>query len=80
MIYPDFESILVPEDKGKQNPELSYTNTYPLQLWLNDEMFSKPFKTCLGTDAVYKFLMVWSKKVNIAVKWWKTFLKRTFND
>ena len=32
MIYPDFESILVPEDKGKQNPELSYTNTYPLQL------------------------------------------------
>ena len=32
MIYPDFESILVPEDKGKQNLELSYTNTYPLQL------------------------------------------------
>ena len=26
MIYADFESILVPEDNGKQNPEESYTN------------------------------------------------------
>ena len=25
-IYADFESILVPENKGKQNPEDSYTN------------------------------------------------------
>ena len=25
-IYADFESILVPEDNGKQNPEESYTN------------------------------------------------------
>ena len=28
MIYADFESIIVPEDKGKQNPEESYTNKY----------------------------------------------------
>ena len=28
MIYADFESILVPEDNGKQNPEESYTNRY----------------------------------------------------
>ena len=28
MIYADFESILVPEDNGKQNPEESYTNKY----------------------------------------------------
>ena len=28
MIYADFESILVPEDKGKQNPDESYTNKY----------------------------------------------------
>ena len=26
MIYADFESILVPEDNGKQNPNGSYTN------------------------------------------------------
>ena len=26
MIYADFESILVPEDNGKQNPSESYTN------------------------------------------------------
>ena len=24
MIYPDFESILVPEDNGKQNPRVLY--------------------------------------------------------
>ena len=28
MIYSDFESILVPEDNGQQNPEASYTNKY----------------------------------------------------
>ena len=28
LIHPDFESTLVPEDKGKQNPEESYTNKY----------------------------------------------------
>ena len=28
MIYADFESILVPEDNGKQNPNQSYTNKY----------------------------------------------------
>ena len=28
MIYPNFESILVSEDNGKQNPDESYTNKY----------------------------------------------------
>ena len=28
MIYTDFESSLVPEDNGKQNPKQSYTNKY----------------------------------------------------
>ena len=28
IIYADFESILVPKDNGKQNPEQSYTNKY----------------------------------------------------
>ena len=26
MIYADFESVLVPENNGRQNPEESYTN------------------------------------------------------
>ena len=26
IIYADFQSILVPEDNGKQNPEVSYTD------------------------------------------------------
>ena len=28
IIYGDFESILLPDDNGKQNPEESYTNKY----------------------------------------------------
>ena len=28
MIYTDFESTLVPEDNGQQNPNESYTNQY----------------------------------------------------
>ena len=28
MIYADFESILVPGDNGKQNPNESFTNKY----------------------------------------------------
>ena len=28
MIYADLESILVPEDNGKQDPNESYTNKY----------------------------------------------------
>ena len=28
MIYADIESVLVPEDNDKQNPEESYTNKY----------------------------------------------------
>ena len=27
-MYADLESILVPEDNGKQNPNESYTNKY----------------------------------------------------
>ena len=34
MIYAEFESILVPEDNGKQNPEESYTNKYQKLLFV----------------------------------------------
>ena len=51
MIYADSESILVTEDKRKQNPEESYTNkyqkhvvcSYGYKLAYNDDKFSKPF-------------------------------------
>ena len=60
MIYEDFESILVPEDNGKQNPnEQSYTNKYPKHVASSygynqyvDDKFSKPFKSFLGEHAV----------------------------
>ena len=53
MIHADFESILVPEDNGKQNPNESYTNKYQkhvassdgYKLVCVDDKFSKPFKS-----------------------------------
>ena len=64
MIYADFESILVPEINGKQNPDQSYTNKYQKHIacsysyklvCLNDKI-SKPFKSCLGKYAAYNFI------------------------
>ena len=34
MIYADFESILVPEDNWKQNPNECYTNQYQKYFYL----------------------------------------------
>ena len=60
-IYADFESILMLEDNGKQNPDESYTKKYQIisygyRLVCVDDKFSNPFKTCLGKDAVYNFI------------------------
>ena len=63
MIYEDFESILLPEDNWKQNPEESYTNkyqkhiacSYGYKLVCIDDKLSKSFKTYLGKDTVYNF-------------------------
>ena len=52
IIYVDFESILVPEDNEKQNPEECYTNKYQKHIACSyeyksicvDDKFSKPFK------------------------------------
>ena len=63
MIYADFESILVPEDNGKQNPNESCTNkyqkhvacSYGYKLICVNDKFSQPFKSYLGEDAVYPF-------------------------
>ena len=64
IIYADFESILVPEDNGKQNPEGSYTNkcqkhiacSYGYKSVCVDDKFSKLFKSYLGEDTVYNFI------------------------
>ena len=64
MIYADFESILLSEDNGKQNPNESHTNKYQkhiaccydYKLVYVDDKFSKPFKLYLGQDAVYNFI------------------------
>ena len=64
MIYANFESILVPQDNGNQNPEESYPNRYQKHIAWSfgdklvcvDDKFSKPFKSCLDKDAVYKFI------------------------
>ena len=64
MIYADFESILVPEDNRKQNPDETYTNksqkhvacTYSYKLVCVDDKFSKSFKSYLGKDVVFNFI------------------------
>ena len=64
MIYADFESILVPEDNGKQNTNVSYTNKYQKHVASSygyksacvDDKFSKPFESYLGKDAAYNFI------------------------
>ena len=71
MIYTDFESVLVPENNGKQNQDESYTSkhqnhagcSFGYKLVCFDDQFSK---SALGQDAIYKFITN-VKKVNIGV-------------
>ena len=63
MIYADFESILVPEDNRKQNPNGSYTKKYQKhvacsygQKLVYVDTFSQPFKSYLREDTVYHFI------------------------
>ena len=64
MIYADFESTLLPENNGKQNPNESYTNKYQIhvafcygyKLVCVDIEFSEPFKSYLGEDTFYNFI------------------------
>ena len=58
MIYAGFESILVPENNGKQNPNESYANkyqkhvacSYGYNLVCVDDKFNKLLKSYLGKD------------------------------
>ena len=63
----DFQSILVPEDNRKQNPDKSYTNkcqkhvacSYGYKLACVDELnLISLLKLCLGEDAVYNFISI----------------------
>ena len=54
MISVDFESIVISEDNGKQNPNESCNCGYK-SVCVNDK-FSKPFKSYIGKDAVYNFI------------------------
>ena len=65
MIYVAFESILVPEDNGKQNPNESYTNkykkhvacSYSYKLVCVDDKFSWPFSIILRRRCSSQFLL-----------------------
>ena len=64
MIYADFESILVPEDNGKQNPNEYNTKKYQkhvacsfsCKLVCVDDKCSNSFMSYLGEDVVYNFI------------------------
>ena len=51
MIYADFESTLVPEENGNQNPNDSYTNKHQKHV-----SCSYGYKSYLGEDAVYNYI------------------------
>ena len=60
MIYAYFESILMPDTEGKQNPDESYTDKYQKQIVCSyrhrlvcvDDNFTKLFMSHLGEDTV----------------------------
>ena len=64
MIYADFESIPVPENNGKQNPDESYLDKYQnillaviaINWYVLMFKFSKPFTSYLGKNAVCRFI------------------------
>ena len=63
MIYADFESILVLQENGKQNPKDSDTSKYQKHITCSygyklvcvDGKFSKPFNTYLGQRCSLQF-------------------------
>ena len=83
MIYADFESILVPQDHGRQNPKQSNTSkykkyiacSYGYKLVCVVDKFSKPFKTYLDRDAVYNFI----KTLIEESKYCNDMMKKHFN-
>ena len=83
IINTDLESILVPEDNGKQNPEESYTSKYQKHvacsygyiLVCDDDKISESFKSNLGGYSVYNFINNMVEKN----KYCKEEMKKCFN-
>ena len=83
MIYADFESRLLPEDNGKQNPDVSYKKkyqkhvacSYGYELVCVYYKFSKPFQSSLGGDAVYNFFHNMLEES----KYWNDLMKKHFH-
>ena len=83
IINTDLESILVPEDNGKQNPEESYTSKYKKHVACNygyklvcdDDKISESFKSNLGEYSVYNFIDSMVEKD----KYCKEEMKKYFN-
>ena len=75
MIHVDFESILVPKDNRKRNPKESYMNKYQKILLavitINQYVLMISLVRLLRHTQVKMFLtillVVWSKKINLAV-------------
>ena len=81
MIDADFESILVPEDNGKQNLNDSYIKKYQKHVVCNnsyelvcfDDKFSKPFTEVM----LFTILsIVWSEKLYTVVIWLKKYFSK----
>ena len=75
----------MPENNGNQNPEKSYTNKYQKHIacsygyqlvCVSYDKFSKPCKTYLVEDVLTMSLIILSKKVNIAMRWWNNILTK----
>ena len=83
MINADFESILVPENNRKQTPNESFSKKYQKhvackyghKLAYADDKFSKPYKSYLGEEAVYNFIISMVK----VSKYCSDVIKKYFN-
>ena len=88
IIYADFESILAPENNGKQNPEESCSKkyqkhiacSYGYKLVCVHDKFNKPFKAYLGKDTIYNFINSTIKESKYCSDLMKKHFKRTCDD
>ena len=83
MIYTDLESILVPEDNKKSNPEEYYTKkfkkhvacSYGKKLVCVDDKFIESSNSDLDEDAVYNFI----NSMVVESKYCTDIMKKHFN-
>ena len=76
IIYADVESVLAPDNNGKQKAEEFYANkyqkhiafSYGFKLVCVNDKSSKPFKTYLGKDAVYNSMIEERKYCSSMIK------------